>query len=264
MAQQRICLHSRVTDPATTCPVQFTEWFLEGPAGVPDENGNLVYPQVQSISQQQLNNSSTLQEISPDVYRALVFPLNPAIAAGLQFNLQPGDLPPPAPKYCRVTPEQAGQAQAVGAQELVFVAGPSTSHNDAVRAEEWARARNIAYLPTIECWPDAFSAGAGGFGAPVTTAVITSPANGQTVNNPLTIVGTVQFDPSQAQFWHLDLIGGPFADWTPMGEPGYSSVVDGILFNGALTPGSYRVRLRLTLPDGSFLQQPYEVGFNIQ
>ncbi|MDQ7035259.1 MAG: transglycosylase domain-containing protein [Anaerolineae bacterium] len=102
LIQQRICIHSRITDPSSTCPVQSNEWFLNSPAGVPDGNGNMVYPQ--PVIGRQSQSTGTLQEISPDVYRALVFPLNPALAASLQFTLSPGDLPPPAPRYCRVPP----------------------------------------------------------------------------------------------------------------------------------------------------------------
>jgi membrane peptidoglycan carboxypeptidase len=261
LVQQQICIHNRITDPATSCPAQANEWFLDSPAAIPDGNGNMVYPEPIAASQPQ--STGTMQEISPDVYRAIVFPLNPGLAASLQFNLSPGDLPPPAPRYCRVTPELIPQAQASGGQELVFVAGPSTSQSDAVRAEEYARARGIAFLPTIDCWADAFSAGAGGFGAPVVTAVITSPANGQAVGNPVSIVGTVQFDSSQAEFWHLDIIGGQFGDWTPMGGAGYSSVINGELFRGDLPPGNYRVRLRL-VQNGNYLQQPYETSFTVQ
>jgi membrane peptidoglycan carboxypeptidase len=263
LVQQRICIHSSITDPSTGCPSQRNEWFLEGPAGVPDGSGNLVYQQQPPLAGQQ-QSTGTMQEVSPDVYRVVVFPLNPGLAASLQFNLGPGDIPPPAPRYCRVTPEMVGQAMSLGAQELVFVAGPATSQSDAVRAEEYARARNIAFLPTIDCWADAFTAGAGGgFGAPVVTAVITAPGNGQVVGNPVSIQGTVQFDSSQAEFWHLDIIGGQFGDWTPMGGAGTSSVINGEFFNGVIPPGTYRVRLRL-IQGGNFLQQPYEVSFTVQ
>ncbi len=257
MSLRSICNVRTITDPTENCS-QISEWFLDSPAGVPDGSGNLVYPGGRLADTQQ-QNSATLQEVSPDIYRALVVPLDPGTAAAVQqqFQLQAGERRPPAPRYCRVTPELVNSVQ--GAQSLLFIAGPVTSHNDAVAAEEYAQANGYAFLPTINCWEGV----APGGGNTVVTAVITSPGNGQTVGNPVTITGTVQFDSSQAQFWHLDVIGGSFADWTPMGSAGYSSVTDGTLWEGYLESGSYRVRLRLVGTDGGWLQTPYEVSFNV-
>jgi penicillin-binding protein 1C len=256
---RQICNIRAVREGATGCPGTVNEWFLDSPAGISDGNGNLIYPQQPLLRSSQ---ADYMQEISPDIYSVLAYPLNPAVAASLQFQLQPGDLTPPAPRFCRVPPQLQQQALAAGAQEMTFIAGPSTSHNDTVRAETWAQQNNYAFLPTVECWDGAF-VGGGGWGASIVTAVITSPGNGQSLNNPISIIGTIQFDSSQADFWHLDIIGGQFADWTPMGTQGLNSVVNGELFTGILPPGSYRVRLRL-IKDGNFLQQPYEVSFTVQ
>lgn len=118
---------------------------------------------------------------------------------------------------------------------MTFIAGPSTSHNDAVQAERWAQQNNYAFLPTIECVDSLLVGGGGGnWGAPIVTAVIASPSGGQVVNNPVTITGTVQFDSSQADFWHLDIIGGEWTNWTPMGGIQTGSVVGGGLFSGNL------------------------------
>lgn len=254
----QICNVRAVRDGSTGCPGAVNEWLLETPALVPDGNGNLISPQ-QVLSRSEA--SATVTEISPDIYSSFAYRLNPGIAAGLQFNLQPGDLPPPAPLYCRVPANLQGQASGAGAQNFAFIAPPNTTHNDRVRAETWAQQNGYAFLPTIECWDGAFDAGVN-FGSSILTAVITSPTGGQTVGNPVSIVGTVQFDGSQADFWHLDIIGGNFADWVPMGNEGYNAVNNGELFNGFLDSGSYRVRLRLS-KDGNMVQQPYEVSFVI-
>jgi penicillin-binding protein 1C len=255
---QQICDVRSIAVGSTGCPRTVNEWFLDSPAGIPDGNGNLTYPE-QFLNRQP--EADYLVEISPDLYRVLAYPLNPAVAASLQFTTGPGDLPPPAPRYCRVPPALQGQALGAGAQEMVFIAGPITSFNDQVRAETWAQANNFNYLPIVECWDGAFTGG-GSFGGVIVTAVISSPTNGQVVGNPINIIGTVQFDSSQADFWHLDIIGGQFGDWTPMGGPGYGSVVNGSLFTGDLPSGSYRVRLRLQ-KGGDFIQQPYEVSFTV-
>lgn len=253
-----VCDIRSITDGSTGCPRTTSEWLLNSPAQVPDGNGNLVTPQQPLTRAPQGNN---VTEISPDIYSTLAYRLNPGVAAGIQFNLQPGDIPPPAPLYCRVPPNLEGQARGAGAQDLIFIAPPSTSFNDRVRAESWAQQNGYAFLPSIECWDGAFDGGAV-LGSGIVTAVISSPSNGQSLNNPLSVIGTVQFDGSQADFWHLDIIGGPFADWTPMGNAGYNSVSNGELFNGFLDSGSYRVRLRLS-KDGNMVQQPYEVSFSI-
>ena len=253
-----VCDIRSIRDGSTGCPRTTSEWLLNSPAQVPDANGNLVTPQ-QPLSRPPQGNNVT--EISPDVYSSLAYRLNPNVAAGIQFNLQSGDIPPPAPLYCRVPSNLEGQARAAGAQDLIFIAPPSTSFNDRVRAETWAQQNGYAFLPSIDCWDGAFDGG-GGLGAGIVTAVISSPTSGQTISNPLSIIGTVQFDGSQADFWHLDIIGGAFADWTPMGNAGYNSVSNGELFNGFLDSGSYRVRLRLS-KDGNMVQQPYEVSFTV-
>lgn len=252
-----VCDIRSIRDGSTGCPRTTSEWLLNSPAQVPDANGNLVTPQ-QPLSRPPQGNNVT--EISPDVYSSLAYRLNPNVAAGIQFNLQSGDIPPPAPLYCRVPSNLEGQARAAGAQDLIFIAPPSTSFNDRVRAETWAQQNGYAFLPSIDCWDGAFDGG--GLGAGIVTAVISSPTSGQTISNPLSIIGTVQFDGSQADFWHLDIIGGAFADWTPMGNAGYNSVSNGELFNGFLDSGSYRVRLRLS-KDGNMVQQPYEVSFTV-
>lgn len=252
----QMCDIRSIRDGSTGCPRTVNEWLLDSPALVPDGAGNLIAPQQVLARSPQ---ASDVTEISPDIYRTLAYRLNPAVAASIQFNLQPGDLPPPAPLYCRVPQNLQGQAVAAGAQELSFIAPPNTSHNDRVRAEQYAQQNGYAFLPTIDCWDGAFDGGGGNFGSSIVTAVITSPQNGTTVGNPITITGTVQFDGSQADFWHLDIIGGNFPDWTPMGSAGYNQVNNGQLFQGFLDPGSYQVRLRLS-KDGQMVQQPYIVN----
>jgi len=255
---QQICNVRLIRDGSTGCPGTVNEWFLDSPALIPDGNGNLTSPPQALVRQP----DASAGEISPDIYSVLAYRLNPGIAAGIQFNLTSGQLPPPAPLYCRVPSSLQGQGTAAGATNLLFIAPPSTSFNDRVRAEQWSQQNNYAMLPSIDCWDGAFDGGGGGFGGTIVTAVITSPSGGQTVNNPITIIGTVQYDGSQADFWHLDIRGGAFADWTPMGNEGYNNVSNGELFTGYLDPGTYSVRLRLS-KDGQMVQQPYEVSFTV-
>lgn len=259
MTLRQICDVARITDPSTGCPAQRAEWMLDGPVGIPDAQGNLQYPSVNLLTSQ---NDPTMQEISPGVYSALVFPIPEPVAAGIQFQLQPGDKPPLPPRYCRVTASLA--ANAPGAQQLVFIQGPVTSQGDYVEAERYARDRGLAVLPTIECWPDVFNYTQQVETQPgVVTTIISSPANGQVVSGVIPIQGTAWFDQWTAEFYHLFIQGGPFADWTPLGTAHYNAVVNGqldTLHADALPSGTYRLQLRIFKawqPVGS----PYEVTF---
>ncbi len=263
LSQRQICDVRSLTDPSANCPSQVSEWFLDGLAGVPDDQGNLQYPGV--TADPGVNQNETLQLVSPGVYRVLVFELPPEIAASLQFQLQPGDQQPLPPRYCRVPADQQQIAAGAGVQQLLFVAGPSTSQADAVAAERYARERSLAYLPTIDCWPDVYTTSVQNFGPAITTAVITSPANGAVLTDPVPITGTAQFTPDQADFYHLYIIGGQFADWTPLGSPHSQSVVNGeleTLHIPSLQSGNYRLRLALVKGD-TFIQQPYEIVFTV-
>ncbi len=262
MSLRQICDVRSLQDPANACTAQRSEWLLDGPAGIPDGSGGLSYSGPSGDLTGVNPQGSYLQEISPDIYRALVFPLPPQVANGIQFQLAPDQKNPPPPKYCRVTQQTASSAS--GAQELIFIAGPR-NHNDSVEAQRYAQSRNIPFLPAIDCWQDAFTAG-GNWGAPVTTAVISSPANGATLSGVTPILGTVQFDSSQADFFHLYIQGGPFQNWTPLGEEHYQPVINGQLdelYVPGLQAGQYRLRLIL-IKDGEYVQQPYEIAFNVQ
>ncbi len=256
MSRVEICDVRRISDPSPGCPATVTEWLLDGVAGIPDGDGNLQFPP------QAINNapqSGYVEEISPDVYRALVFPIPDFVAAGITYQLNPGDKTPPPPRYCRVTPDLAN---ANGAQELVFIAGPITSQGDLVEAENYARANGLAILPSIDCWQELLTAAP----APgITTAIITFPANGQTVSGVQPIVGTAHFDPGVADYYQFFILGGQFSDWTPLGQSGYNPVVNAqleTLHADALAPGNnYQLRLAL-FKDGNVIQQ-YEVTFRV-
>jgi hypothetical protein len=133
-----------------------------------------------------------------------------------------------------------------------------------VDAELFARQNNLAFLPTIACQAELLVGGGPAYGAPVVTAVITSPQPGAVLTAETPIIGTVQFSREQALFYKVEVIGGPFADWVTIGTTHENSVVNGQLENlyvPGLAPGSYRMRLALVDHTGGFLQAPYEVPF---
>lgn len=259
MSLREICDIRQLRDPATSCPVTTAEWFLDGPAGIPDAEGNLQFPQP-PLAQQPINNNPNVNLAEPGIYRALVFRLAPEISSLITFPVNPGEPIPPSPLYCRVTPELA--ASAAGAQEQYFIAPPPLQA-DAVAAEEYARANGLAFLPTIDCSPDLLVGGGGGYGPAIVTAVISQPTAGQVLSGETPVIGTVQFSPDQADFYKVEIIGGQFADWTTIGSTHSESVVNGQLENlyvPALQSGNYRIRLVLVKGAG-FVQTPYEVPF---
>jgi len=266
MSYAQICDHRRLTDPATDCP-RTSEWLIDGALAVPDLSGSVQYldPAPRPAP------SATLEEISPDVYRALVLPLPPDYANTIQFQLQPGDKQPPPPKYCRMG--EGAPSDTPGVQALLFIAGPTTSQSDAAQAEQYARNRGLAYMPIIECSGDMLNLGYGTAGSAIVPpqdgmniTQIVSPFNGQVVTGDIPIIGTALFDMSQVNFYHLFIIGGPFSDWTYLGTEGRSSIVDGQLGTlnvGGLPSGTYGLRLALMRDGGQIVQPPYDISFVI-
>ncbi|MBC8170193.1 MAG: transglycosylase domain-containing protein, partial [Anaerolineae bacterium] len=263
-SQRQICNHSSLQDPAQQCPSRRTEWFMDSPAGLPDGNGGFSYPQTGFPPPAGVPTSGDyiIQE-EPGVYRVLVQRIPDNIAAMIQIPAQPGSIPPPSPRYCRITVEQSATTPG---EQLLFLA-PPPDPGDSAQAENYARSANLAFMPTIQCSPDLINASAGGGGV-VVTAFITSPQPGQSIpEGGLPVMGTAQFDPSQAQFYGLAIRGGQFLDWTTIGEIHYNSVVNGQLEFLAgppgLIPGNYELRLVIVGLDGQPVQPPYVVPFVI-
>ncbi len=263
MTLRQVCDARRLNEFSTRCQETINEWTLDGPAGVPDGAGNLLYPPpAQRYPTPVPTQGSVLHEVSPGVFQTLAYPLPPDVAASLQFQVRPGEKPPVPPKFCRVPVQDAEEAMAAGAQNLVFIGGPTTSHDDAVEAERYARENGLAYLPTVDCWPGVYHRQPiGNVGAALQ---IQQPAPGQTVGGLIPIIGTAHFDASQAEIYHFYIRGGQFADWTPLGNPHRNSVVQGQLESlhaDALRPGSYV--LRLALVRGGNIVQATDVVFAV-
>ncbi len=252
---RQVCDVRRLTELSTHCPATINEWTLDGPAGIPDADGNLVYPPVpQRYPTPVPAHGSVLQEVSPGIYQTLAYPLPPELAAAIQFQVGPGERQPIPPNYCRVPVQDTPEALLAGAQNLWFIAGPSTSQGDAIEAERYAREKGLAYLPTIDCWRGVYDQQTiGNVGAALQ---IQQPATGQSVNGLLPIIGTAHFDSSQADYYHFYIRGGQFRDWTPLGtehrNPAVNSQLE-MLHADALPAGNYVLRLAL-IRSGSIVQ----------
>lgn len=263
MTLRRLCDVRRLTNGSTSCPAYINEWLFDYPAGIPDAEGNLYYPQPAQAVQGPSGSGSYVVEVDPGVYRTLAFPVPPSIASAIQFPVGVGEKVPPPPQYCRVPAELAGIA--AGAQELLFIGLPSTSQADSVEAERYAQNNNLATLPRIDCWADIFNAQIVSPG--VVTAFISSPANGEVVTGNVPIIGTAQFSRDIVNFYIIEIQGPDFPSWTPLGEIHFDSVVNGqleYLYAAGLTPGTYQLRLGLIDHNSNFLQTPYVVTFQKQ
>jgi membrane peptidoglycan carboxypeptidase len=265
ISQQRICDLLSLQDPATDCNRSAVEWFLDYPAGVPSGDGGMFYPdQVVEPPIQQPQTGSFVFKDSPGVFRAIVAPIAPEIAAGIQFNVEPGRRPPPAPKYCRLPMELLPSTPS--ARDQMFIEPPPDG-NDAAEAEEYARSSNLAFLPTIDCVPELLGGGSGL--QIVIPAYISQPVAGQSVPpEGMPIIGTVQFSPGQVSFYRLLIRGGNFPDWVTIGDISTTPVTDGQLgflpgYPG-LQPGNYELRLEIIANDSSLLQPPVGVPFRIE
>ncbi len=258
---RQMCDVRRVSDPSPTCPT-LNEWAFDGGVGIPDENGNLVY---QPLPQQPQFGDFYIQDMGSGVYRALVVAIPPQTGASIQLGYNPaaGEKQPPAPKYCLVP--VGFPTESFGTQDLVFISLPNTSQGDGVEAERYAQSNNLATLPRIACPQDI--AGLVGGGDGLSTAFITSPANGQDVTGVVAILGTASFDTSQVAYYLLQIRGGLFPDWTQI-ETTYSNpVVNGqlsTLFSDALQDGQYGLRLVLVGRDNNIVLTPYEITINVR
>ncbi|NWF67680.1 MAG: transglycosylase domain-containing protein [Chloroflexi bacterium] len=259
MTYTRICDVRRLVDPAVECPTM-NEWMLDYPAGVPDGQGGLMYPN-SSFPSPVLPGNTYMVEESPSVYRVLVQAIPPQISAMITIPAPAGQAAPPSPIYCQIPVDLAATAPA--SQSLLFIAPPPNA-DDAARAEEWARGRGLAFLPTIACTPELLTMQMPVYAPSVpegTVAVINSPTPNQVVSGGMPIMGTAQFNPNDVLYYKIEIIGGQWSNWTTLGETHNQNVINGQLeWLAPLPPGSYRIRLVLiSAATADILMQPYEV-----
>lgn len=260
MSLRSLCNLYSLREPAETCAQSTQEWMLDGPAGVPDGAGGLIYPPITPPpSNERPAAGPWLIEIEPDIYRVFANPIPPEVSAGIIFAVSPGQPQPPPPIYCQVPVELEGSAFA--ARDLYFMAPPPFPE-DAAAAEQYARSQGLAFLPTIACTPELLGAAGS---SPIVTAYISSPAPGETISGQWPIIGTAQFSPAQALFYKIELRGGQWPEWTTIGEIHSTPVVNGVLeYLAPLPPGDYALQLAVVGHDGNYVQPAYEVYFRVQ
>ena len=259
--QRQICNISRTAlrDPATSCNPGYTEWFLDGPAAVPDANGNLIAPAPSQVPPQSANGPQPI-EVEPGLIRVHVYPVAAQMANAIAASDTGGRTVPP--RYCQVPIEVVSQVP--GVQEQLFIAPPPVD-DDAFYARLWAQASGVAILPQFACNEQMLSAQPTASSGPIPAGVsaqITTPTPGQTyaAGQNIDITGTATWSAGQGSFYKIEIKGGPFPNWTTLGDVNnwrnQSGVANGTLesiMGGALPGGSYEVQLVIVGSDGNVL-----------
>ncbi|MBN2305329.1 MAG: transglycosylase domain-containing protein, partial [Anaerolineae bacterium] len=270
ISQRQLCNISRTAlrDPATSCSQSTTEWLFDGPVMVPDSQGNLVPGQQPQQAPQSANGPQPV-EVEPGLIRVQVVPVAPELANAIAAADPSGQTSPP--RYCQVPIEIVNSIP--GVQEQLFIAPPPVAE-DAFRARVWAQANGVAILPQYACNEQMLQmAAGGGGGAPVVVANITSPTQNQVFStaDQIDIIGSAIFTSQQAAFYKIEIQGGQWGSFTTMHDisiPPYTTgMTNGVLHTigpYALPPGQYVIQLVVVGLDMNWLQQPFQVFFQVQ
>ena len=145
---------------------------------------------------------------------------------------------------------------------MLFIAPPETP-NQQRSAYRYAANAGIPILPQIPCTEQTINALAQV--NPGVTGQILSPQPGQTMSGNIPVYGVVNYpDGVFFDYYKVEVRGGPFPDWTTMGEVHHNEVLEpGVLetfFAEALPPGPYELRLWL---QGDLEPQTHIVPFTL-
>jgi hypothetical protein len=216
---------------------------------------------------------------NPGAWTLRVAPL-PAEAAHLVVLAPLSDgYQPPLPSHCVLNSSRAD-----GVTTRLMLPVPPY-YPDELRARLWAGQHGYTMAPPIAC-PVAVAArltaadapaapGQPGGGADPAEGApppanadwrISAPAAGQAVSGLVSVVGTANFDPSQVQYYKLEIGSGRQpSQWITFGSTHHQPVVNGLLEElhaYALAPGDYVIRLVLVANDGNY-PAPYAVPITI-
>ncbi len=176
---------------------------------------------------------------------------------------------PPAPSTCVIN--MARPPDGISRRLLLPV---PPYYPDEVKARNWASRSGYSMAPSVVCpagsAPVAVGQGDGAgqsndSNAPAPSTAtwrIDSPGPGETVSGLVPIIGTASFNPSEVQYYKLEIGSGRSpTSWTTFGTTHGQSVVNGQLETlqaGALAPGDYVIRLIVVRNDGNY-PAPYSV-----
>jgi penicillin-binding protein 1C len=250
LSLRRLCAITSMREPAYDCERGRQEYVLDTPPMIPDENGNLV-EQANVVATPPPRTGPLVAPFrdDPGVVQAVVFPLNPSLAASL-VDPQAGRATPPPPLYCLVPQEVVDQVP--GASPQLFIPSSPFADEDAYN-RLYAQAAGFAILPTFACNTDMLM---GGPAMPGVVARITWPAPGDTVTGTVYVKGIASWGAGQALYYKMELRGPQFPEWTTFGEVGYTPVINSDLGNfgaAGLQPGPYELRIIVVGMDANYL-----------
>lgn len=240
-----ICELSSVTLGATACSLSDSEWFLvEG-----GDEGGVVPAGEPAVEWEQLD---------PAVWRV------PAVELLGATVSEDGE--EPTPSFCYFSEGVLIAELPPEALTGLFLTPPRNPESQEP-AYEWAEEHDLPILPQEAC-TEALLALAGRDPHQLAIWRIASPAEGDVISEIIAIVGTADFDPSQVQFYKVEIGAGENpTDWITLGEVSHTPVVNGQLERlvaPAFEPGIYTLRLIVVLWDGNYVGEPYEVTFVIE
>lgn len=249
LEQESLCALSSVVVGVMDCAPGGSEWALQtaddAVEAFPDVAGSVVWEEIESA-----------------VERMPAMPL-PPLPAELINDLVDEEAPP-AQLFCHFT-EGTDAALLPPESQIQIFLSPPRNEESMKAAHEWAQAANLAILPSESC-NEALLALARD---PNREAVwrISEPKEGENVSGVIPIVGTADFDPTDVQFYKIELgiPDGGGIQWVTLGETHSSPVVNGtleMLHADALPPGNYFLRL-IVVKDSNYVGEPHTIAFTI-
>jgi hypothetical protein len=144
-----------------------------------------------------------------------------------------------------------------------FFVRPPADKETEVYARIYAQGAGIPILPEHPCTPEMLIVNPQTVGV---AAIITSPQPGETVTGTVQVSGTASWQPGQATYFKMEIVGPAFQNWTTFGQTHDVPVINGPLdsFGAAgLAPGTYKLRIIIVGVDGNYLHVGPETPINI-
>ena len=247
LERRSLCAIESVTPGATECQPGRDEWFLASdtpPAPTPAPAEPLV----------------ASEAVDPGVWRVTAAPLPEDIQ--LEIDNDSDGLPParacvfPQGTLVADLPPEAGTG--------VFLE-PPRNEESMEGAYRWAEEHGLAIMPRVTCAEELLARGRG---SELAVWRIRSPQDGDDVYGVVPVMGTVDFDPQEVQFYKVEIGAGEEPqEWITIGETHNTPVVNGqleTLLADAFEPGTYSLRLVVVTLDGNHVGEPHKITVNIE
>lgn len=249
LEKRQLCPVSSVTVGAAECDHSVSEWFLLEKAA----NGLPAIPTVQPTSDP-TNPTVLWEQLDPAVWRLWAVGLPAEISQTSNDGL-------PAQLFCHFAQGVELASLPPDALPQLFLS-PPRNEQSLKGAHEWAQANGVVIMPASSCTEELLATGRD----PNVPAVwrILNPKAGDQINGILPIIGTADFDPSQVQFYKVEILVGD--TWLTLGETHPTPITNGVLENlyaDAFPPGDYSLRLVVVLWDGNYVGEPHTIPITI-